>query len=69
MDVVIEEVVSRIRAVDGQALLAPSVAQELVRLTLEAAREEREREKRREAETRLRGAGEGATTGSAAREG
>lgn len=56
MEVIIDEVVSRIRVVDGGTLLSPAVARELVRLTLQAAREERERERRREAETRLRGA-------------
>jgi hypothetical protein len=59
MEVVIEEVVSRVRAVDGQTLLSPAVARELLRLTLEAVRDEREREKRREAETRLPGAATG----------
>jgi hypothetical protein len=59
MEVVIEEVVSRIRAVDGQTLLSPAVARELVRLTLEAVHDQSEREKRREAETRLPGAGHG----------
>ncbi|MDO9712903.1 hypothetical protein [Paracraurococcus lichenis] len=60
MEVIIEEVVSRIRAVDGQALLSPAVARELVRMTLDAARDERERETRREAETRLPDRREGA---------
>lgn len=59
MEVVIEEVVSRIRAVDGQTLLSPAVARELVRLTLEAVHDDREREKRREAETRIPGAAGG----------
>ena len=56
MEVVIVEVVSGIRAVDGQTLLSPQVARGLVRLTLDAARDERERERRREEETRIRGA-------------
>ena len=56
MEVVIEEVVSRVRAVDGQTLLSPAVARELVRLTMEAVQDQRERDKRREAETRLPGA-------------
>lgn len=59
MEVVIDEVVSRIRAVDGQTLLSPQVARELVRLTLDAARDERERERRRDEETRIPGASGG----------
>jgi hypothetical protein len=59
MEVIIDEVVSRIRAVDGQALLSPAITRELVRLTLEAVRAEREHEMRREAETRLACAGGG----------
>ena len=59
MEVVIDEVVSRIRAVDGQTLLSPQVARELVRLTLDAARDERERERRRDEEIRIPGASGG----------
>jgi hypothetical protein len=63
MEVVIEEVVSRVRAVDGQTLLSPAVVRELLRFTLEAARDEREREKRRDAETKLPGAAAGRSGG------
>ena len=59
MEVIIDEIVSRIRAVDGQTLLSPAVTRELVRLTLEAVREEREHEMRRAADTRLCGAAGG----------
>lgn len=40
MNILIDEIVSQVRALDGQALLAPQVMQQIVRVVTRAVREE-----------------------------
>lgn len=51
MDVIIEEVVSTVRAVDGAVLLDPRVVAQIVRAVMAAVEGTREQDKRREADT------------------
>lgn len=60
MDVIIQDVVARVRAVDGQSLLSPQTLQMIVRAVL-AASEEQDRDRQRHAEdTRTAASGSGA---------
>jgi hypothetical protein len=62
MDVIIQDVVARVRAVDGQSLLSPQTLQMIVRAVL-AASEEQARDKQRHADdTRTTASGSGAQT-------
>jgi hypothetical protein len=57
MDVQIGEVVSTVRAVDGDSLLSPQTMDKIVRLVLQAVREEEAHRKRVRAEQRIRSGG------------
>jgi hypothetical protein len=60
MDVIIQDVVARVRAVDGQSLLSPQTLQMIVRAVL-AASEEQDRDKQRHSDdTRTAASGGGA---------
>jgi hypothetical protein len=52
-DVIIEEVVATVRAVDSTALLDPKLVRHLVRAVLAGTDEKRERERRRRADSRI----------------
>jgi hypothetical protein len=51
MDIIIQEVVSTVRAVDGTALLEPRTMAQIVRAVMAAMAAHSEQEKRREADT------------------
>jgi len=53
MDVQIGEVVSTVRAVDGDSLLSPQAMDKIVRLVLQAVRDQEEHRKRVRAEQRI----------------
>ena len=53
MDVIIDEVVSTVRAVDGTALLDPKLVQFLVQAVLSGIDEKLARENRRRADARI----------------
>lgn len=55
MNVEINEVVSTVRAVDGQALLSPQVLRRLVDALMRAVNDQREHEKRTQKENRVTG--------------
>jgi hypothetical protein len=54
MEVIIQEVVSTVRAVDGNALLDPRTMAQIVRAVLAAIEASHEQNKRREADTATR---------------
>jgi hypothetical protein len=53
MDVIIEEVVSTIRAVDGESVLHPSVLARVVQAVVAAVEEKHARSRRREDDARI----------------
>lgn len=53
MEVEIGEVVSTVRAVDGDSILSPRTLEKIVRAVLIASRQEREHEQRRLEESRV----------------
>jgi hypothetical protein len=53
MDVVIEEITSTIRTVDGDALLHPSTLAKLIQAAVAAMEDKLERDKRRKADARV----------------
>jgi hypothetical protein len=53
MDVYIDEIVSTVRAVDGEALLAPQTLERIVRAVLRAVEERDTHERRVRAERRV----------------
>jgi len=53
MDVVIDEVVSTVRAVDSTSLLDPKLVQRLVQAVMSGVDERQAREKRRRADARI----------------
>jgi hypothetical protein len=55
MDVEINEVVSTVRAVDGQALLSPQLLRRLVEAMMQAVNDHREHEERTQKENRVTG--------------
>lgn len=55
MEVEISNVVSTIRTVDGDSLLAPQTLEKIVRAVLEAVNEQEEHHKRTRAEGRITG--------------
>lgn len=55
MEVNIGDLVSTVRAVDGDALLAPQTLQKIVSLVLEAVRQQEEHGRRVRAEQRISG--------------
>jgi len=55
MDVEINEVVSTVRAVDGQALLSPQLLRRLVEAMMQAVKDHHEHEKRTQKENRVTG--------------
>jgi hypothetical protein len=61
MDVLIEEIVSQVRAIDGGTSLPEPMLRQIVGAVVEAMRRERDRERRLEAEHDLRGIGGGST--------
>ncbi len=63
MQVIVDEVVSSLHAVDGDALLAPRTLQAIVRAVLQAVDEQEGHRKRVRAELDLRGARDEAEAG------
>ncbi len=61
MDVMIEEIVSHVRAVDGGSALPEPMLRQIVTAVVEAMRRERDHERRIEAEQDIRGLGGGDT--------
>jgi hypothetical protein len=55
MDVQIGDVSSTVRAVDGDSLLAPQTLEKIVRLVLQAVKDQDEHDKRVRAEQRVTG--------------
>ena len=53
MDVIIEEVVSTVRAVDGPSMLHPSIVARLVQAVLAAVDQKQGREKRRKDDAQI----------------
>jgi hypothetical protein len=56
MQVIVDEIVTTVRAVDGDSVLAPKTLQAIVRAVLQAVAEQKAHERRAEAELRLDGA-------------
>jgi hypothetical protein len=56
VQVIIDEVVTTLRAVDGEALLAPQTLEKLVRAVLRAVNEQQDHARRVDAELSLDGA-------------
>ena len=63
MDVIINEVVSSVRLVDGQALLDPKTLSSIVRTVLSAVDERDARARRRAEETEIADDGRGGLSG------
>jgi len=53
VDIIIEEVVSTIRTVDGDAMLHPNVLARIIQAVLAAADEKHARDRRRHADARI----------------
>jgi len=62
MDVIVEEVVSTIRAVDSEALLHPRVVARLIQAVLTAVDEKQMRDRRRKDDARIGDGGNGRDT-------